>query len=123
MEKQEKYGKLEQDLQQYKSLLGKAADTILDQDVSSYPIFVVHQLSVDLGLPLVQRDEDSGVKWSVNATTLEELVTKQVIANERVDDFTKVYKDPRSFLCLFVLSDLGAQFIFIPRDDDSASDQ
>jgi hypothetical protein len=57
MENQEKYGKLEEDLQQYKPLLGKAADTVLDQDVSSYPIFVVHQLSVDLGLPLVQRDE------------------------------------------------------------------
>jgi len=32
-----------------------------------------------------------------------------------VQDFRQVYKDPEANLCLFVLSDLGAQFIFIPR--------
>lgn len=119
MQEAKKYQKLEEDLAPFKPLLGSAADTILDQDVSFYPIFVVHQLSVDLGLPLMQRDEQAGVYWSVNVTTLEELVTKQVVEQGKISEFKKVYKDPQASLCLFVLSDLGAQFVFIPRGDDS----
>lgn len=115
MDVNEKFAQLEKDLQPYRHVLGQAADTVLDQDVSEYPIFVVHQLSVDLGIPLVQRNEAEGVKWSVNASTLEELVTKQVVTTDRVDSFKKIYKNPRANICLFVLSDLGAQFIFIPR--------
>lgn len=120
MDVNKKFFQLEEELQPYLPLLSKAADTVLDQGVSSYPIFVVHQLSVDLGIPLLQRDDEEGVKWSVNATTLEELVTKQVVKNDKVDSFKKVYKNPNQHLCLFVLSDLGAQFIFIPRKDDSS---
>lgn len=120
MDVNKKFFQLEEELQPYLPLLSKAADTVLDQDVSSYPIFVVHQLSVDLGIPLLQRDDEEEVKWSVNATTLEELVTKQVVKNDKVDSFKKVYKNPHQHLCLFVLSDLGAQFIFIPRKDDSS---
>lgn len=118
MDVNKKFSQLEEELQPYLPLLSQAADTVLDQDVSSYPIFVVHQLSVDLGIPLLQRDEEEGAKWSVNATTLEELVTKQVVQNEKVDSFKKVYKNPNANLCLFVLSDLGAQFVFIPRKDN-----
>jgi hypothetical protein len=109
-----KIAKLETELKPYLGLLGQAADTILDEGVSSYPIFVLHQHTVDIGIPLLQQSED-GPAWSANATTLEELATKNVIGMEKVDDFKDVYKDPREQLCLFVLSDLGANFMFIPR--------
>jgi hypothetical protein len=35
---------------------------------------------------------------------------------ERIDHFRSIFKDPDAFFCLFTLSDLGAQFIFLPRD-------
>lgn len=109
-----KIEKLEAELKPYLSVMGKAADAILDQDVSSYPIFVVHQHTVDIGLPLIEKAEGEA-NWSVNATTLEELATKKIVEMSKVEDFKEVYKDPEDQLCLFVLSDLGANFIFIPR--------
>ncbi|TXB68003.1 hypothetical protein [Phaeodactylibacter luteus] len=111
-----KLEQLETELRPNFPILTKAADSILDQDVSSYPIFIVHQLTVDIGIPLIER-ADGGAAWSVHASTLEELATKKVIEMSRVDDFRKVYKDPQQFFCLFVFSDLGANFLFLPRPD------
>lgn len=112
------YAELEQDIKPYASLLNQAADAILDQDVSSYPIFVFSQDIIDMGLPIVEQKE--GVhKWGINASTLEELVTKNIIATNRVDNFREVYKNPKEFLCLFVLNNLGATFVFLPRTQSS----
>ena len=109
-----KYRQLEEELQPYTAMMGNAADAILDQDISNYPIFVIHQHQVDIGIPILVHKPE-GPKWSVNASTLEELATKNVIEESRVDNFRKVYKNPEKHLCLFVLSELGANFIFIPR--------
>lgn len=110
-----KYYQLEEELKPFAEAMGKAADAILDQDVSNYPIFVVHQYEVDIGIPLLVKGPE-GPGWSVNASTLEELATKKIIEMSRVDNFRKVYKNPEAYLCLFVLSELGANFIFIPRN-------
>ncbi len=110
-----RYAKMEEELNEQRPIMSKAADAILDQDVSSYPIFVIHQYQVDIGLPIIEK-KDGGSNWSVNATTLEELATKNIVEMSKVEDFKEVYKDPKMFLCLFVLSELGAQFIFLPRE-------
>ena len=108
------YSELEEDVKPYVALLNKAADAILDQDVSSYPIFIFSEDLIDMGLPLIEQTE--GIhKWSISASTLEELVTKNVIATNRVDNFRGIYKNPKEFLCLFVLNKLGATFVFLPR--------
>ncbi len=111
-----KFRFLEQELQSYNKMLGQAADTILDQDVSNYPIFIVHQQDMAAGIPLVEQSKTEG-SWSINASTLEEFVTKQLIESEKVNNFRAIYKNPKENLCLFVLSELGATFIFLPRKD------
>jgi hypothetical protein len=116
------YNKLLIELDPYLDLMSKAADTILDEDVSRYPIFGVHQLELDLGLLLIAR-QDGGAKWSIQVSTLEEMVAKKLIDMEKVNDFRQVYKNPRESLCLFVLSDQGAQFIFLPRKDDYVEEE
>ena len=115
MELEEKYQQLKNDLIPYSSVMNKASETLLDEGISKYPIFVVSQLDIELGIPLVQRNQSNN-KWSLNLSTLEESATKKIIQMERVDHFRSVFKDPDFFFCLFTLSDLGAQFIFLPRD-------
>lgn len=115
MDRNTAFSQLEQSLTRFKSLMGKAADTILDQEVSSYPIFVVHQKELELGIPLISIDPSQNIEWSINASTLEELATKKIIEMAKVPDFKSIYKDPQSFLCLFVLMDSGATFAFLPR--------
>ena len=52
---------------------------------------------------------------SIHISTLEEFSTKQIILADKIENFKQVYKNPSEQLCLFVLSDLGATFVFIPR--------
>lgn len=108
-----KYIQLEEELKPFSSVMSQASDSILDQEVSKYPIFVVHQHELEIGVPLIEKSEAN--HWSVHASTLEEFVSKQIVENEKVQDFIEVYKDPSDHYCIFVLSELGANFIFLPR--------
>lgn len=110
-----KYKQLEKELAPYLPALHQAAEVILNQDVSSFPIFVVHQHTVDIGINIVDREEVKG-NWSVNASTLEEFVTKQILSTEKIEDFKLIYRNHQGEICLFVLSELGANFIFLPRE-------
>lgn len=117
MKEKIQYKILAAELATYLPALADAADSIVTNDVSLYPIFVIHQHFVDIGIQMVDKEKVSG-NWSVNASTLEEFVTKQVITSEKVDDFRKVYKEKQEEFCLFVLSELGADFIFLPKNGD-----
>lgn len=114
MSETEKFLQLQEDLKPYKGTMGKVIDELLANEVTKYPIFVVHQQEVEIGVEIVSKEKVAG-NWTVNATTLEEMVGKQIIFMDKVDNFRKVYKDPEENICLFILSELGAQFIFIPR--------
>ncbi len=113
MQKEQDLMILEEELKPYKRLLGSVADTIMEQDVSSYPVFVLHRDAIEVGIPL--NTEDIVGEWSVNASSLEEFVAKQLVLTEKIDEFKSVYKDPTAFLCLFVVDKSGATFVFIPR--------
>ncbi|MBK8517809.1 MAG: hypothetical protein IPL55_16445 [Saprospiraceae bacterium] len=113
MSQLDQFLELEKELQPYKKILSQASDVILNENVSKYPIFIIHQQELEMGVSLI--DAGSRFKWSVNASTLEEFVSKELIFMDKASDFISTYKDPDVHLCLFVLSELGAQFIFIPR--------
>lgn len=106
--------RLEKELQPLKTPLGIAADTIYNENVSNYPIFITHQQEVEIGIPVIKKDVHGG-NWSVNASTLEELVAKNLVQMDKVENFTEVFKPVKDYVCLFVLSELGATFIFLPR--------
>ncbi|MBI5916073.1 MAG: hypothetical protein HY842_11885 [Bacteroidetes bacterium] len=114
MNKTPLFKQLEKELEGYKNTLSQAAEVIQDQDVSKFPIFVTHQNIVDIGINIVEKGEVQG-NWSINASSLEEFVAKQIINPEKIEDFQMLYRSHPSDLCLFVLSDLGANFVFLPK--------
>lgn len=118
MSKTEQFIQLQRDLRPYKDAFGDAIEQMLNKEVTKYPIFVVHQQDVEIGVEIIAKEKVNG-SWTVNATTLEELVAKQIIFQDKVEDFKDVYKDPEEFICLFILSELGAQFIWMPRKGGS----
>lgn len=109
-----KFLALEKELIPYMDTLTKSADAILDKDISEYPILVIHKEKIELGIQVIDRKEVKG-NWSVNASTLEEFAMKQLIKTDKIEDFQGIFKNPKKHLCLFVVSELGAQFIFIDR--------
>lgn len=113
MQKEQDLKIFKDELKPYKTLLGSVADTIMEQDVSSYPVFVLSRDAIEVGIPL--NTDDIEGSWAVNASSLEEFVAKQLVLSDKVDEFKSVYKDPTAFLCLFVVDKSGATFVFIPR--------
>jgi len=89
----------------------KEAEKLL---VSQFPIFVVAKQPIALGINIIDR-EKANSNWSINVSSLEEFVSKQLVFENKMEEFKTTYKDPAEFLCLFVLSDLGAQYMFLPR--------
>lgn len=114
------YLRFKEGVRPYLKMLKKASDTIIDQGVSKHPIFVLHRQEVELGIELAKHDQVSG-QWSVNASTLEEFVAKNLIEPAKVEAFKQTFKDPETHLCLFVINEGDADFVFIPKELSGAN--
>jgi hypothetical protein len=107
---------LQSDLKLYKEPILEVSSEIVEKGISKFPVFVAHQHEVSLGEPILNKDE-LNTNWTINATVAEELIEKKVIMAEKADYFKKVFKDPKQFICLFVIKPPdGASFIFVPVD-------
>lgn len=104
---------LQDEIKRYSGVFTEGVQIMLDKDVSNYPVFVAHHNGIELGLAFINREKSSTI-WSYNITTLEELVTKKIIGTEKLDDFKRIYKDPLKFICLFIVEQKGASFVFYP---------
>ena len=108
---------LEAELKPLVPILAKAGQVILDENVSKYPVFVAHQYEMEIGIPLISKDNTRS-NWNINASMLEELSAKSIIHKDKIAEFIKNFKDPQDFVCLFVLSELGAQFVYLPINQE-----
>lgn len=106
---------LEQDLKLYKEPLKEVATEIMVEGLSAFPIFIAHQHEVSMGELILDR-KDLNTNWTIHASTLEEFVEKGIIHREKKERFIKQYKNPDSFMCLFVIVPEGANFVFYPYD-------
>jgi len=104
---------LESDIQKIGETLQEASETIINENISNYPLFVAHQHAVAIGIELFDKDQQ-GINWSFNATTLEEMVAKKIVEVAKLEDFKAIYKSPEEFVCIFILDDDSSEFIFYP---------
>jgi len=122
MQNEALFKQLERELRSFKPILGKASDSIINEGVSKYPIFIVHKGEIEMGISIVDHTKNIG-EWSINASILEEFAAKQLIKEDKIENFQNIFKEPESYLCLFVLSEAGANFIFLPRQSEDLSQQ
>ncbi len=109
---------LQEDLRPYKAKLAEVANTVKDEDVSNYPVFLAYpeeEQTIGLGLSLFRVPSQGQMAWALHLTTLEELVSKQVVLPEKVDDFRALYKKSADDLCLLIFVDAAARFGFLPK--------
>jgi hypothetical protein len=116
MKKESQIKLLEIELKPLLDPIGRAMDTILLEGISEYPIIVVHQNPIELGVDILGGDQPIR-KWKISASTLEEFTAKRLIQNDKVEEFKTVYKDPGTHLCMFIVHDNKAEFVFRRRDD------
>jgi len=104
---------IKEQLEPYSAVVKDALIKIKEEGISNYPIFVVHQDETNIGIPIIKRTENGGI-WSINASTLEQFYTKGLIKKEKLENFKNLYNNHKQDICYFILSELGAQYIFVP---------
>ena len=110
----EKLMSIKKGLKQYYPILSSAWDTLLANEISNYPIAIFSTLPLEAGVLLLDRSQAPG-PWSLSLSTLEEFHVKGLIESNKINKFREAYRDSDDYYCIFVISDLGAQFLFIPR--------
>ncbi len=101
-------------LNYHKATLIQMVEQVRDQDVSNYPIVVLHNApSFEVGILFANLT--SG--WEIRISTAEEFSARQLIANEKLNDFLALYrKRSERDLSVFVLTtEGGADFLFVPK--------
>lgn len=104
---------LEGELIIMKESMRETAMDIIKEGFSEYPVFIAHQSEIKLG-ELILDKRDMATNWSISASTLEDFVERGLIQPDRVDAFKTAYQDPKTFICLFVIYDTAASFVFVP---------
>jgi len=108
---------LEIDLKLFNESIREVAIEIMVEGLSRHPIFVAHQHEVALGEMILDKD-DINSDWSINASTLEEFMERNIIKKELKQRFIDTYKKPEDFMCVFVIVPEGANFVFFPYVKD-----
>ncbi len=104
---------LKKDLEFYKDAIKEVSTELVTEGYTLFPIFVAHQLKVDLGELILDRHE-LGTSWTIHASSLEEFVDRGIIKEDRKAYFEKQYKSADDYMCLFVIVAEGANFVFYP---------
>lgn len=114
---EELLGGLYQDLNACRGYIKQVAMGMLKGKVTKYPIFVAlrSQLDIDLGLPIINRDE-LDTTWAFNASHLEDFVNTNIIHADKIEEFKTNYKDPQEYMCVFIAEESMMSFVFMPYE-------
>lgn len=104
---------IEKQLSVHNHLVTHAKQTVLDSDVTKYPIFVASRSKVELGISLIDHEKTTAL-WSINVSSLEEFVAKNIIDTAKVDNFKQTFKDVDNYNCYFIISSIGNQIAYLP---------
>ena len=106
---------LKGDLILFKPSIQEVASDIITEGVSQYPIFIAHQIEIPIGEIILDHNE-LAMSWSISASTMEEFIENRLIEADKQALFVQNYKDPKKFICIFIISEGGASFVFVPYE-------
>lgn len=113
--------RLEKEIGKYVKVLNEARVTILDTEISKYPIFVFSDVPIELGVILKERQEPE-YPWYVYASTLENFATSGVVVADKIQDFIATYRERADDYCIFSIYRGQHNFVFIKQNIHLASD-
>lgn len=110
-------GKISSDFVKVCDQLKEASYQIRKREISKYPIFVLCDTQQPIGMVLIASFE-MGNEWHYNASFVEEFQQRELISDEKLEDFIATYKDPEEYCCLFIVDESFTNFVYIPYPED-----
>lgn len=104
---------LKEDLKFYNDMIREVSADMIGEGFSKYPVFIATEHEVKLG-ELILAKQDYARDFNIYATTLEELVEKKLILDQKKNEFMSTVKDPRKCMSILLLTSETASFVFVP---------
>jgi len=108
---------LQEEVQQLTKIFQRVSHAVREEEkISNYPIFIAHQqTNLAIGIAFMDK-KAAGCLWAYHISTLEELVKKQILAMDKVDEFRELYKikSAEKSCCVFMLHEQMSQWVFVP---------
>jgi hypothetical protein len=101
------------DLKIYDEMIKEVSSDMIKEAFTQYPIFIATEHEVKLGELILEKD-DHAATFSIYATTLEEMVERKLVLESKKEEFIRTYKDPKKFMCVMLITETIASFVFVP---------
>lgn len=110
-------GKISSDFLKVSDHLKESSYQIRKREFSKFPVFVVSENTVEVGVTLFEKKDFSTV-YDYKASFLEEFLNRGMIGEESRELFIENYKDADEYCCLFVIDTGFAGFVYLPFPND-----
>jgi hypothetical protein len=105
---------VEQDIKVLKKELNETVKAIEDGGYSKFPILLAHENEIAIAQKVIEKDIYN-TNFNFSASTLEEMVTRKIILNEKQEDFKKQMKANATSFCVLLVHPDSMKFIFTPK--------
>lgn len=104
---------LKVDLKIYDEMIKDVSADMIAEGFTQYPVFIATEHEVKMG-ELILEKNDHAATYNIYATTLEEMIDRQLVLEQKKPEFIRTYKDPKKFMCIMLLTATIASFVFVP---------
>lgn len=110
------------DFEKLKPLIKEISSRIIREEISEYPIYIASHEWVDIGKPIVNREEME-LNWYFYVSVIEDFSRRKIIPSGNLDEFKRAMGDPEQKACVFTIFNQDANFVFIPFDADISEEE
>jgi hypothetical protein len=113
---------LKSDLRIYAEMMHEVALDIVKQGFSKYPMFIATEAEIKMGELILDRN-DYAATFSIYASTMEEMLERGLIQENKMQNFVSNYKDPRMHMCVLLVTNGIASIVFYPYQSNEQLDK
>lgn len=113
---------LKSDLRIYAEMMHEVAFDIVKQGFSKYPMFIATEAEIKMGELILDRN-DYAATFNIYASTMEEMLERGLIQENKKQNFVSNYKDPRKHMCVLLVTDGIASIVFYPYQSNEQLDK
>lgn len=108
---QELLQSLDGDMKILKKEFNETVKAIVDGGYSKYPILLAHEEEIAIAQKVIDRKEYK-TSFSFSASTMEELVARNIILDDKKDAFEKQFLAQSDSFCILLVHQESMRFIF-----------
>ena len=105
---------LEGDLKALNKELNETVKAIVDGGYSKFPILLAHAEDIAIAQKVIDKNIHNST-FNFSASTLEEMVTRKIIVEDKKKDFEAKMKANSESFCILLVHPESMRFIFMPK--------